>query len=189
MTNSVKMTALAAFCALGFSACSTTSEPNHQNNSTTAHGHARTVTINAVSANGIGQSIGTLQMFDSAEGLVIQTNLRNLPSGPHGFHVHEKGSCAPAMKDGKMGAALAAGGHYNPTNAKNHGTPLTGHLGDLPALLVAIDGTAKVNVIAPRLKLADVKGRAIMIHAGGDNYADDPKPLGGGGDRIACGVI
>ncbi|MBP8064296.1 MAG: superoxide dismutase, partial [Acinetobacter sp.] len=21
------------------------------------------------------------------------------------------------------------------------------------------------------------------------NYSDDPKPLGGGGDRIACGVI
>ena len=28
-----------------------------------------------------------------------------------------------------------------------------------------------------------------MIHAGGDNYSDLPKPLGGGGDRIACGVI
>jgi Cu-Zn family superoxide dismutase len=34
-----------------------------------------------------------------------------------------------------------------------------------------------------------VKGKALMIHAGGDNYADQPKPLGGGGDRIACGVI
>jgi superoxide dismutase, Cu-Zn family len=28
-----------------------------------------------------------------------------------------------------------------------------------------------------------------MIHAGGDNYADQPQPLGGGGARIACGVI
>jgi Cu-Zn family superoxide dismutase len=44
-------------------------------------------------------------------------------------------------------------------------------------------------VIAPNLKLADVKGRAIMIHAGGDNYSDQPAPLGGGGARIACGVI
>ncbi len=32
------------------------------------------------------------------------------------------------------------------------------------------------SVIAPQLKLADVKGRAIMIHAGGDNYADQPSP-------------
>jgi Cu-Zn family superoxide dismutase len=28
-----------------------------------------------------------------------------------------------------------------------------------------------------------------MVHAGGDNYSDQPKPLGGGGDRIACGLI
>ena len=28
-----------------------------------------------------------------------------------------------------------------------------------------------------------------MIHAGGDNYADTPKPSGGGGERIACGVV
>jgi Cu-Zn family superoxide dismutase len=43
--------------------------------------------------------------------------------------------------------------------------------------------------VAPRLTVADIKGRAIMIHAHGDNYSDDPKPLGGGGARIACGVI
>ena len=42
---------------------------------------------------------------------------------------------------------------------------------------------------ANRLKVADVKGRALMIHAGGDNYSDQPKPLGGGGARVACGVI
>jgi len=29
--------------------------------------------------------------------------------------------------------------------------------------------------------VADVKGRSIMIHAGGDNYSDQPAPLGGGG--------
>jgi Cu-Zn family superoxide dismutase len=28
-----------------------------------------------------------------------------------------------------------------------------------------------------------------MIHAGGDNYADAPAPLGGGGPRIVCGLI
>jgi Cu-Zn family superoxide dismutase len=27
-----------------------------------------------------------------------------------------------------------------------------------------------------------------MIHAGADNYSDKPEALGGGGDRIACGV-
>lgn len=28
-----------------------------------------------------------------------------------------------------------------------------------------------------------------MIHAGSDNHADHPQPLGGGGARVACGVI
>jgi len=28
-----------------------------------------------------------------------------------------------------------------------------------------------------------------MIHSGADNHADVPKPLGGGGERMACGVI
>jgi superoxide dismutase, Cu-Zn family len=34
-----------------------------------------------------------------------------------------------------------------------------------------------------------MRGRSIMIHAGGDNYSDTPAPLGGGGARTACGVI
>ena len=28
-----------------------------------------------------------------------------------------------------------------------------------------------------------------MIHMGGDNYKDAPSPLGGGGGRLACGVV
>ncbi|TMA53165.1 MAG: hypothetical protein E6J75_15750, partial [Deltaproteobacteria bacterium] len=37
------------------------------------------------------------------------------------------------------------------------------------------------------VKLEDVAGRALVIHEGGDNYSDTPKPLGGGGVRMACG--
>jgi len=44
-------------------------------------------------------------------------------------------------------------------------------------------------VHAPKLTLADLKGRSIMIHANGDNHSDTPKKLGGGGARVACGVI
>ena len=62
-------------------------------------------------------------------------------------------------------------------------------MGDLPILNVDSAGNAKVNLLAPRLSLADVEGLAVIVHAGGDNYSDTPKPLGGGGDRIACGVI
>jgi len=50
-------------------------------------------------------------------------------------------------------------------------------------------GNANVKLKAPGLKLADVRGRVLMIHEEGDNSNDTPKPLGGGGARIACGVI
>ena len=86
--------------------------------------------------------------------------------------------------------AGAADGHYDPAGSKAHGTPWgDGHLGDLPALYVAADGTATQPVLAPRLKPADLPGRALMVHVGGDNHADHPAPLGGGGARMACGVI
>ncbi|WP_407304863.1 superoxide dismutase [Cu-Zn] SodC [Acinetobacter sp.] len=159
------------------------------NSPTSSHHTQHQATVHTVSAQGVGKAIGTIQFKDSPAGLVLITDLAELPPGPHGFHIHEKGSCDPAKKDGEIGAAMAAGGHFNPNQAPHHGTPLTGHLGDLPVLNVDAQGQAKVTLVAPRLKLADVQGLAIMVHAGGDNYADQPKPLGGGGERIACGVI
>ena len=57
-------------------------------------------------------------------------------------------------------------------------------------LVVGADGKAGYPVLAPRLKrLTDIQGRSLMVHVGGDNHADHPAPLGGGGARVACGVI
>lgn len=50
-------------------------------------------------------------------------------------------------------------------------------------------GSATSVAIAIRLKMEDLKGRSLMIHAGDDNYSDLPEKGGGGGARIACGVI
>ena len=92
------------------------------------------VEMNLVTSQGVGQSIGTVKITETDKGLEFAPNLKALPPGEHGFHVHAKGSCQPAMKEGKPSAAL-------------------------------------------------------MIHVGGDNMSDQPKPLGGGGARYACGVI
>ena len=70
-----------------------------------------------------------------------------------------------------------------------HGKPGAGHKGDLAALKVAADGSAKQAITASHLKLSDLRNKSLMVHAGGDNYSDQPKPNGGGGERIACGVI
>ena len=89
-----------------------------------------------------------------------------------------------------MVPALAAGGHYDPADSRRHGPPWgDGHLGDLPALYVDAKGNANQPVLAPRLKMEDLASRSLMVHAGADNYADQPAPLGGGGARVACGVI
>lgn len=138
------------------------------------------------------KDVGTVDITESLYGLVFTPNLSGLSEGLHGFHIHENPSCEPKEKDGKLTAGLAAGGHWNPTKAAGHGFPWSddAHLGDLPALTVLHDGTATQPVLAPRLKkLDDVKNHAIMIHAGGDNHSDHPAALGGGGARMACGVI
>lgn len=136
------------------------------------------VNINSTSNN---KSIGVIEFSDSPYGLLVKPNLNSLSTGSHGFHLHAFGSCADK--------AMAAMGHYDPANTKSHQGPYgNGHLGDLPVLIVDQQGKANTTVLAPRLKLNDIKGLAVMIHQGGDNYTDIPT-LGGGGARIACGVI
>jgi Cu-Zn family superoxide dismutase len=147
------------------------------------------VTVNLVSDQGIGESVGTIRVTDTEHGALFTPQLSKLPPGLHGFHLHENPTCECAQKDGKMTAAHAAGSHFDPAKTGKHEGPYgNGHLGDLPPLFVANDGTATLHVLAPRLKVRDVKNRALMIHAGGDNYSDQPAALGGGGARIACGV-
>ncbi len=151
-----------------------------------------TVTMNEVLPQGNGKPLGTVTVTETPYGLLFTPNLTGLAAGIHGFHLHENPSCAPVQKDGKAVPALAAGGHFDPQKTAIHLGPYSseGHLGDLPGLVVNADGTATYQVLAPRLKsLSELKQHALMIHVGGDNYADHPMPLGGGGARMACGVI
>ena len=150
-----------------------------------------TVSMKEVNAQGIAQDAGQVTISESPHGLVFTPELKGLQPGVHGFHVHEKPSCDPAEKDGKAVAAGAAGDHYDPEKSAKHGFPWgEGHLGDLPPIYADSAGSASNPVLSPRLKrLSDVSGRALMVHAGGDNHADSPKPAGGGGARVICGVI
>lgn len=155
-----------------------------------AHADEQIVVMRSISADGTGSIIGTVHLGDTERGLVIDPDIGQLTPGAHGFHVHENPSCDAADKDGAKVAGLAAGGHYDPHRMSKHAGPEGhGHVGDLPALEVGQGGEAVRQMLVPRLKLADIRGRALIIHAGGDNYSDDPKPLGGGGARVACGVI
>nr|WP_316642541.1 superoxide dismutase [Cu-Zn] SodC [uncultured Roseateles sp.] len=147
------------------------------------------IAMRSADDSGPGTAVGEVLVSESRYGLVFAPALKGLPPGLHGFHVHENASCDMALRDGKPVAALAAGGHYDPEKTGQHGTPWgEGHRGDLPPLYVDAQGNAQQPVLAPRLKLSDLAGRSLMIHAGGDNHADHPAPLGGGGARVVCGV-
>ncbi|KTD14303.1 superoxide dismutase [Legionella israelensis] len=130
---------------------------------------------------GNDKPIGDIQFKDTKYGLLVTPDLSQLPPGLHGLHLHQNPSCADKGQ--------AAGGHFDPKKTNTHQGPYgKGHLGDLPVLYVNKEDKADVPTLAPRLKVKDLKGLTVMIHAGGDNYSDTPK-LGGGGDRIACGVV
>ncbi len=159
-----------------------------------AQSKALAISMDAVDASGKLASVGTIFVHDTPYGAVFRPVLKGLAPGIHGFHVHQNASCEPGEKDGKAVAALAAGPHFDPNNSLRHGEPWgdglnSGHLGDLPALYVDAKGDARQPVLAPRLKASDLDGRSLMLHAGGDNHSDHPEVLGGGGARIACGVI
>jgi superoxide dismutase, Cu-Zn family len=146
------------------------------------------VDINRISESGVGEKVGTVVVKEGKGGVSFKVSAKGVPKGPHGFHVHDKGECAAASKDGKMMAGFAAGPHYDPAGTKSHKGPKGGgHKGDLPVLNASEKGINQ-TVTAPQLKLADLRGRALMIHEGGDNYTDTPEN-GGGAGRIACGVV
>ena len=148
------------------------------------------VRIHLIDSAGVGKDIGTVGISSSPYGTILTPDLSGLTPGLHGFHVHENPSCGPGVKEGKNIPGLAAGGHYDPAGTGMHKGPYSnGHLGDLPALYVDKDGKATLPILAPRLKISDLKGRSLIIHAGGDNYSDNPEKLGGGGARVACGVL
>ena len=150
-----------------------------------------TVQMHKVNAEGTAEAVGSVIVSESPHGLVFTPRLEGLKPGIHGFHIHENPDCGPAEQNGKAVAAGAAGGHLDPGKTGKHDFPWgSGHLGDLPALYVDDGGNADNPVLAPRLKqLSDISKRSLMVHQGGDNHADHPAPLGGGGERIACGVI
>jgi Cu-Zn family superoxide dismutase len=145
----------------------------------TAMAHSDTVTSDVYTTN--GTSVGKIVFEDNKYGLLIKPQLSRLPAGLHGFHIHQHPDCG--------NHAMNAGSHLDRAATNSHQGPYgEGHLGDLPVLAVASNGAANTPILAPRIKTKDIQGHSIMVHEGGDNYSDNP-PLGGGGERIACGKI
>jgi Cu-Zn family superoxide dismutase len=159
----------------------------------------------AVIRSADGRIVGSLRIENERLGKSrLTVDVKGLPTGYHGFHVHTKGVCDPKSIDPATGSPFfSAGGHFN-LGSGSH----PDHSGDLPALLVAADGTGSASSATDRFRvrqLLDRDGSAIVIHAGPDNQANIPDryrqangeagpdaetlKTGDSGGRIACGVI
>lgn len=131
------------------------------------------------------QVTGTVTFTEESGGVEIAVDVRGLPPGDHGFHLHEVGDCsAPDAK--------SAGDHFNPDKHPHGGPDATQHhAGDLGNLTAGPDGTVKETRKAKGLTVAEgrtsVVNRAVVIH----EKADDLKsqPAGNAGARIACGAV
>ena len=119
----------------------------------------------------------------------ISLDLKNVPSGYHGFHIHESGDLREGCK------SLCK--HFNPYN-KHHGsrTSKIRHLGDLGNIIPDINGNVKKIFYDKHLKLKgrnSILGRSVIIHEDRDDLGkgNNAESLitGNAGKRIACGVI
>lgn len=135
-----------------------------------------------------GKKVGVANLSEGPDGVKISLQLFGLTPGTHALHIHQVGACIPP--DFK-----SAGGHFNP-EGKKHGVknPQGAHAGDLPNIVVGLDGTASVEMVARQVTLGRGKaslfqpgGTALVIHAKADDDMTDP--AGNAGDRVACGKI
>ena len=137
-----------------------------------------------------GTDAGTARLVQKGNNVEVKLDLKNMPAGLHGIHIHAKAACdAPDFK--------TAGPHFNPTGKQHGFDNLAGHhLGDFPQnLQVGLDHTLRMSETlkdvsldpnAPNSLTAN-GGTSIIIHEKQDDQTTDPS--GNSGNRIACGVI
>lgn len=128
----------------------------------------------------------TVEFRRGPNGTLVLVRARGLPPyqpgmppiGPHGFHIHEGGSCEVGDPERPF---QAAGGHWNP-DEQPHGN----HAGDFPVLF-SYGGRAWLSFFTDRFAPEQPIGRTVIIHRHPDDYRTQPD--GAAGPRLACGVI
>ena len=129
---------------------------------------------------------GEAVFTQDGDDIMLIVDIWNASPGLHAVHIHETGDCSAA--DG-----TSAGGHWNPTG-EDHGRwgGDSFHLGDLGNIPVGSDGTGYLERTTDLWDMGtgsdrDVVGKAIIVHAGEDDFASQPSGAAGG--RMGCGVI
>jgi superoxide dismutase, Cu-Zn family len=161
-----------------------------------------------------GTPLGTVAFSARHDKTEIRIRLRLDPTkvttnAHHGMHIHANadpsngvGCIADPAKEPTTWF-VSADGHWK-AEGQDHGS----HHGDLTSVYVASDGSVDVRSTTGPIDRAQLKGKAIVVHALADNFGNVPvgtapnqyapnapdasaltKNTGNAGTRIACGVI
>ncbi|MEC3920398.1 superoxide dismutase[Cu-Zn] [Nocardia sp. CDC160] len=203
-----------AVAALGLTACSNSQESSDVKGTTpavftsspapagTSSGLGNAAeprdSVSATLKDSNGQTVGTATFANVGGHLEVVVEAHGLKPGFHGLHLHSVGKCEPnsvAPSGGAPGDFLSAGGHLQVGDANAHPSS-----GDLTSLEVLKDGTAKLTTTTDSVTLDEIKGKALIIHNGPDNFGNIPTryapapdqetlSTGDAGARVACGVV
>lgn len=167
----------------------------------------------AVLYDASGNQMGVVKFKQGAGSVLVLASVKGLTPGFHGFHVHANND--PINGDGCIADPsqpsntwfLSADGHYK-LGSELHGA----HQGDMPILLMNGTGTGDSKAwgtfSTDRFDVADIVGRAVIVHSGPDNFANIPlgtgadqytanstaatdktNATGNAGDRLLCGLV
>ncbi len=135
-----------------------------------------------------GSDVSGTVSFSERDGKVtMKAIVRGASPGDHAIHIHLTGDCS--AEDGS-----SADGHWNPTG-EDHGKwkSESFHRGDIGNIKVGKDGEGRISrttdlwCIGCEDESRNILGKAIIIHAGLDDFSTQPS--GAAGARIGCGSI
>ncbi len=178
----------------------------------TAGAHSRSAKAKLRHAS--GQEIGTVKFVDGHGYTEVRVEIRRgsavAADAFHGFHIHANDGATngegcvadPAQPSNTW--FTSADGHWKSDTTQTHGQ----HTGDMPSVFVNENGSVETRFTISRIPLSDLNGKAVVLHAGADNFGNVPvgtaadqytanagdattktQNTGNAGDRIACGVI
>jgi superoxide dismutase, Cu-Zn family len=125
---------------------------------------------------------GSVTFTQENQDVHVVADITGLSPGKHGIHVHEKADFSdPQLK--------SAGPHWDQGMKHHHGGPETmeHHAGDLGNLTADDSGKAHLDEVMKNMKLDDLIGHSVIVHAGEDDMKTDP--AGNSGGRVAGGEI
>lgn len=126
-----------------------------------------TIEMQAIRDKGPGPAIGTVHAMDTADGLVLQLDLADLPPGPNRLYLHDAGDCSLPRGELLSSPPLAV---VNVEITEDGAEPL------------------KKTLLVPDASLAAMSHKALVIYRGGQTADLGPEQTGLR-RLVACGVV